>query len=447
MSARHRLGAWVALWQHYRAVFAHAWKERKAMGGGLLSVDEAEFLPAALSLQERPLSATARWTGRILMGLVFIALLWSFLGKIDIVVTATGKVIPSDRTKTITSIDVAAVRALHVQEGQFVHAGDVLIELDTSASDSERDKAQGDASMSGLQVARSLALIEAVNRLRPPQLPKIGGVSAEQWSAAQRQLLGQWQEFYTKLVRLDGQITQFSQDLPLATQRASDYKVLLRDHDVSEHAWIEKEQARIQLAGQLEDARNQRQALIAQTTKEAHDALTEGKKTAAASYQDARRAGERSKLLRLTAPVDGTVQQLNVHTVGAAVPAAQPLMLIVPQENHVEVEAFLENKDIGFVQKGQRAEVKADAFEYTKYGTIAAHVTHVSRDAIPDDKRGLIYSVKIALDKSTIDVDGKDLPLTAGMSISAEIKTGTRRVIEYVLSPLVRHQREALRER
>jgi hemolysin D len=175
--------------------------------------------------------------------------------------------------------------------------------------------------------------------------------------------------------------------------------------------------------------------------------MLEGTKIVASGAQDARRAGEHSKLLKLTAPVDGTVQQLSVHTVGGVVPAAQPLMQIVPTETRIEVEAFLENKDVGFVHVGQSAAVKIDAFEYTKYGTIAGLVNHVSQDAIQDEKKGLIYSTRVSLDKNSIFVDGKTLPLSAGMSVNVEIKTGTRRVIEYVLSPLMQHQREALHER
>lgn len=122
-------------------------------------------------------------------------------------------------------------------------------------------------------------------------------------------------------------------------------------------------------------------------------------------------------------------------------------MQIVPEQSVVEVEAFLENKDVGFVQEGQDAQVKIDTFEYTKYGTIPARVTHVSRDAIEDEKKGLIYSVMVTLDKTSIDVDGRKIKLSPGMSTTVEIKTGTRRVIEYVLSPLIQHARESLRER
>jgi hemolysin D len=447
MSAVHRFQAYRELWRHYGAVWRHAWQHRSSMRAGLLNEHEAEFLPAALALQEKPVSSTVHWTGRILMLLVLVALVWSVLGHIDIVVNATGKVIPSGHTKTITAVDVAVVRALKVQEGQKVKAGDLLIELDTSAPDAERDKAAGDSGAANLGVARSRALIAAIELSTAPQLPQVMGVAPAQWQTEASHLEGQYHDFKAKLTRIEGDIERFSQALPLATQRANDYKILLKDHDVSEHAWQEKEQARIELQGQLADAKNQRAALIAQTRKEAQDALTDAAKLAAASQQDARRAGEHSKLLQLTSPVDGTVQQLNVHTVGAAVPAAQPLMMIVPQERQVEVEAFLENKDTGFVEEGQAAAVKIDAFEYTKYGTIPAKVTHVSRDAIQDDKKGLIYSVRITLDQPSMAVDGKTMPLSAGMSVNAEIKTGTRRVIEYVLSPLMQHQREALHER
>lgn len=447
MSVRHRLQAWRELTQRYSAVFSHFWKVRSAMRTDFFNKHEAEFLPAGLSLQETPGSSSLRWTARLLMAMVVFTLLWSIFGHIDIIVNATGKIIPSARTKTIGSIDVASVRALYVTEGQEVHAGDVLIELDSSSSDAEHDKAVDSVAQATLQVARSLAMMGAVDHLQPPQLGAVPSGTNTQWQAAKQQLDGQYRDFFAKLTRLDGEIARYAKALPLATQRADDFKALLPDHTVSHHAWLEKEQAKVDLEGQLLDAKNQRAALIAQTRKEANDAMTEGRKIVAAAEQDQRRAGEHSKLLKLIAPVDGTVQQLTVHTVGGVVPAAQPLMQIVPKENVVEVEAFLENKDVGFVRVGQNAEVKIDAFDYAKYGTLNAKVKHVSQDAIQDDKKGLIYATKISLDKSSIFVDGKTLPLSAGMSVNVEIKTGTRRVIEYVLSPLVQHQREALHER
>jgi len=447
VSAWHRLQATGVLLGRYKESFSYFWKIRHSMGGGIFNEQEAEFLPAALSLQERPASASARLTAWLLMALLASALLWSIFGKMDIVVNATGKIIPSGHTKTIASIDVASVRALYVTEGQFVKAGDLLVELDSSAADAEHDKAVGGALEARLQMARSNALIEAVQRQQVPVLLHVDGATPAQWSVAAIQLDGQYRDFHAKLARLDDEILRYSQALPIATQVAQDFKALSENKDVSLHAWQEKEQVRIELEGQLHDASNQRASLIAQTIKETHDAMTDGSKVLQSSEQDARRNGEHSKLLKLTAPVDGTVQQLTVNTIGGVVPAAQPLMMIVPLEKQVEVEAMMENKDIGFVQEGQHAEVKIDAFDYTRYGTVPATVSHVSRDAIQDEKKGLIYSVKVALKQSTMQVDANNVSLSAGMSVNVEIKTGERRIIQYLLSPLIQHQREALHER
>jgi hemolysin D len=145
--------------------------------------------------------------------------------------------------------------------------------------------------------------------------------------------------------------------------------------------------------------------------------------------------------------VDGTVQQLAIHTVGGVVTEAQALMVVVPREGALELEAFLENKDIGFVHGGQTAAVKLETFPYTKYGIVGATVAHVSDDAIADDKKGLVYSVRLRLDRTDIQVDDRMVRLSAGMAASAEIKTGSRRVIEYFLSPLLQYQQESLRER
>ncbi|MFZ6724288.1 HlyD family type I secretion periplasmic adaptor subunit [Undibacterium sp. MH2W] len=452
MSFKYRWEALSDVLKRYASITAYSWKIRDSLSGGLLSEDEAEFLPAALSLQEKPVSTTARWTGRLLMLMIISALAWSIFGHMDIVVNAKGKIIPSSYTKTIASVDVASVRAVHVNEGQQVKAGEVLVELDTSGPDAEHDKASDNSKTEQLEMLRSEALINAIDGHVSggptlPALSTLSGIDAALYEDAQRQLRSQFDEYNTKLQRFNASIATYAEGLPLAQQRANNYKLLAENHDVSRTQWIEKEQQRIEIEGQLKDARNQRAALIAQTRKEAHDKLNEARKKMAESLQDARRAGEHSKLLKLTSPIDGSVQQLAVHTVGGVVPATQALMLIVPREHKVEVQAFVENKDIGFVHEGQRVEVKIDTFEYTKYGTVPGVVSYVARDAQDDRKRGLIYELKVILDQSTMNIDGKEMRLGPGMSVNVEVKTGDRRVIEYLLSPLIQHQHEALHER
>jgi membrane fusion protein, hemolysin D len=439
--------ALVDLAKRYRDTIVYHWRNRQAEIGKQYSKCEAEFLPASLALIERPLSPTARFTGLLLVLLVFIAIGWAVLSRVDIVVTATGKVIPSSRTKTIASVDVASVRAIFVVEGQSVRSGDVLVELNAGVFEADERKAEGDVSAARLEVARSNALIAAIDSRRPPTLTPLVGIAPERYAEAKSHLVGQYLDYQAKLAQLVGEIARYTQALPLAQERARIYEDLANTHDVSVNAWSEKKQAAIDLEGQLTQAQNARLSLVAETRRQALDSLSEAEKIVTSATQDAARAMSHAQLLTLRAPVDGSVQQLTVHTIGGVVPAAQPLMLIVPKEDKVEVEGYVENRDIGFVSEGQSAQVKVDAFDYTKHGMIHGLVDSISRDAVDDEKRGPIFKTNVSLDRMSIDVDGHQMLLTPGMTVQIEIKTGTRRVIEYVLSPLVRHRHESLNER
>jgi hemolysin D len=447
MSLKHRIEAWGALVTRYRQVWGHFWRQREALAPPDLRAEEAEFLPAALSLQAQPVSPAGRGVAWVLMLLVAALVAWSVIGRTDIVVNAQGKVIPGGRTKTVGALEVARVQALHVEEGQAVRAGEVLIELDPRLSDTEQDKAQGEFQAATLQRERATALLAALDSGRPPSLPVLAEAEPDRWDAARQHLQDQWRDYTARMARLDGEIRRYSQELPLVAQRARDYAELAQTRDVSRHAWMEKEQARLDLEGQIADLRHQKTALTAELRKSAQDTRTDASRQAAAAQQEVRKGRVRGDLLRLTAPVDGTVQQLAVHTVGGVVSPAQPLMQIVPKQTRVEMEAFIANRDVGFVREGQTARIKIDAFEYTKYGTLEATVAHVSRDAIPDEKRGPIYAIRLVLTRPVLLVQGQEQAITAGMSGSVEIKTGSRRLIEYVLSPLVQHARESLNER
>ncbi len=264
------------------------------------------------------------------------------------------------------------------------------------------------------------------------------------------------------------QIKRYEDALPLVVQRAADYALLAKDRDISAHSYSEKEQARIDLQGQLDDAKTQLITLTTETAKNAQNELFQATKIWSGAVQDRNKAQARSDQLNIFSPVDGVVQQLTVHTLGGVVPAAQPLMMIVPSKNNVELEAYIENKDIGFVQEGQIVKVKIETFDFTKYGTVPATISHVSRDAIDfsgngtgplasndgskknndgSGAKGLFYAVKVSLDSTSMMIDNKEKPLTPGMSASVEIKTGERRIISYVLSPLIKHTNESLRER
>lgn len=152
-------------------------------------------------------------------------------------------------------------------------------------------------------------------------------------------------------------------------------------------------------------------------------------------------------LQRLEAPVAGTVQQVSIHTIGGVVTPAQPLMVIVPEGDELIVEAWISNQDIGFVRAGQAATIKVDSFPFIRYGAIEGRVTTVSTDSIADDARGLVYAVQLKPERAAMTIDERTVPLSPGMTVSVEVMTGERRVIEYVTSPLVKRAVESARER
>ena len=447
MNLRHRLQAWLELLGRYANVFRFWWGKRHEMTAPALRVHEAEFLPAALALQHKPVSPTARWVARLLVLLLVVLLLWSIFGHIDITVDAQGKIIPDGQTKIITAVQVATVRTILVKDGKQVQAGQPLVILDSRAFENERKKSLADWQMAALQIARSEALIASIRSGRSPQMPQVTGVSHDLWEESAAHLQGQWADFVAKRDRLNADIARFGTALPIARHIAEDYDLLAKTQDVAQTDALTKKQAEVDLQGQLDAARTQQASLVAETRKNAEDDLAQATKEAADAQADAAKTQAEINQLVLRSPVAGTVQQMQIHTVGAAVPAAQALMQIVPQNSSVTMEAMLADKDVGFVHAGQNAEVKIDAFDYTKYGTIPATVSVIARDAVEDQKKGLQYAVRVTLLQPVLNVDGAKRSLDPGMSGTVEIRTGRRRLIEYFLSPLIRHTAESMHER
>lgn len=470
-----RLQATLDLLKRYGAVFRHAWHERKALDSRQRLPHEAQFLPAALELQETPVSPAPRIAMWLLMVFAFIALLWAIFGRMDVVAVAHGKIVPNDRTKVIQPIETATVKAIRVNDGQTVKAGEVLIELDTTNTAADTTRIANDLLTARLQAARAKALLASIVSGKSPAIGLVPDVDANRLAQDQRMLDGQYGEYQAKFARIDADIAKreaelrstqeivrkLEQTAPIARQRAQDFKDLVEKNFISKHGYLEKEQVRIEqeadlatqqsrikeLTAALQEGRGQRMSLVAETRRLALDSLNEAEQKATTYGQELVKAESRGKLMTLTAPVDGTVQQLAVHTVGGVVTPAQQLMMVVPKDNPIEVEAYVENKDIGFVNPGQEAVVKVETFPFTKYGTIDAKVTHVSSDAVNDEKRGLIFPTRVSLARATIQVETKTVNLSPGMAVTVEVKTAQRRVIEYFLSPLLQYKDESLRER
>lgn len=431
---------------------------------------EAEFLPAALEVLASPPSPTGRTVVWVIVSLFAVGVLWACVGRIDMVAVARGKLIPSDHSKVIQPLESGIVRAIHVRDGQDVTVGASLIELDPTVSGAEFERQAKELSAARVQIARLRALLAGENTLKSPD-----GADPALVALLRRMLIDQWGEHESRLeaARLlveqrramaagtQADIDRLEATVPMLTERAEAFKTLLEGGFVARMQYLEIEEQRITRVQALAMQRErllQDRAGLAEATKQMHalefefrrsrlGELAEWETRAASLAQEVVKAAQRSEVQRLTAPVDGVVQELAVHTLGGVVTPAQPLMVIVPRDHPLEVDAWVENKDIGFVSVDQPVEVKLDTFPFTTYGTIPGSILVVSRDAVQVDKVGLVYAARASLERSTITVDGQAMPLLAGMSVSVEIKTGQRRLIEFFLSPLLRHARESLRER
>ncbi|MFM8331839.1 MAG: HlyD family type I secretion periplasmic adaptor subunit [Candidatus Methylumidiphilus sp.] len=469
------LQANLELAQRYWQAFRRAWRQRAELDAPKRLPHEAQFLPAALALQETPLSPAPHVAMWLLIAFAASALAWSVFGQIDVVATAEGKTVSSGRIKLIQSLETAKVQAIHVTDGQTVKAGDVLVELDAADAHADRERVAFDLATARLQAARARALLAALDSGQPPPWQVLPTVPQAQWRDAGQLLQSQYAEYRARRARLDTtiqhreaerhssleRIHKLEQTAPLARQRADDMKNLVERKYVARHDWLQSEQTRLEQEGDLavershlleidaalREAEDEKRSLDAETRRVNQQALNDSTQQAAALEQALIKTNTRERLTRLTAPVAGAVQQLAVHTVGGVVTEAQALMAIVPADNPIEVEAFIQNKDIGFVKPGQPAELKIETFPYTKYGTLHAEVASVSHDAINDDKRGLVYSCRVKLRRTTIQVDGAEVRLGSGMAVAVEIKTGKRRVIEYFLSPLIQYRHESFIER
>jgi hemolysin D len=473
--------------------------ERKvvAFPGGAKQRDreELQFLPAALEIVETPPSPTGRAIGATIIALFFVAFVWACLGHVDIVATATGKIIPTGYSKVIQPYETGVVRAIRVTNGQKINSGDVLIELDPTINEGEALHLQVDLQSAQLDIARLRAALadtdDPLAEFRPPDNANPTVVAMQK-----RFLLAQTSEHRAKIGALDSQRAQKEAEvstiaatidkleavIPTIQERVNIRKTLneygsrLQYFEVLQQL-TESQQERLVQKSHYKEAQAALAAVIdtrAQTEAEYRRNLfgdmAEAERKAAGYAADLSRAEQRTKLQRLISPVDGVVQQLAVHTVGGVVTPAETLMVIVPDDTGLQVEAMVDNRDIGFVHIGDGVEVKVDTFDFTRYGLLHGTVQSISQDAItrevspdakPNDKsqagsgnassepkgQQLSYAALISLDRAQMQIEDKNVNLSPGMAVTAEIKTGSRRIITYLLSPLLRYKQNSLRER
>ena len=461
-------------------------------GGDQTPKNRREFLPAALEIVETPASPTGRAMALSIGGFFLIAVLWSCFGKVDIITTSPGRLQAIGGTKLIQPLDAGVVRAIKVHDGDHVQAGQVLIELDPTDAGADQSRLAHDLILAQLDVARLTALKRSAETGGAPEALIVPpGATADDKAQVEAALRSQIATQAAKVSALDEQIAEnraeergvassidkINASLPLLLEK----RRLRQDlHDRgygTTFTYLDAQQAVSDAQQDLpvEKARGQQaraagaslESQRAQAVAEYHQGvladLAKAEEKDNELTQELVKAKQKTAGAQLVAPTDGVAEDLAVHTVGGVVTPAQQLLVVVPDGVGVTVEAQLANRDVGFVRPGQDVAIKIEAFDFTHYGLVHGKVTAVSRDAFsapPPSCAGRAdcaaeaaqtasptYVARIALDRADMDIDGHRQPLTPGMAVTAEIKTGRRTIISYLLSPLVRKSSEAMHER
>jgi hemolysin D len=471
--------------------------------GGLVPTNddaaETAFLPAALELVETPASPLGRMLLYMICLLFTCVAVWSYFGKVDMVATAQGQIVPSGKVKIIQPLEIGVVSKIAVTDGQKVKAGDVLIEIDPTGSRAETARLHQAVMQGEVEIARLNAMSAAPDNTSKAvqaflaQLPD--GAAADTVSRQQDLLKSTLSQQAATLggidsdtaqkkaahAQIEAEIAKLEDTLPLIQKRADMRRDLIAkgyssvmEASQAQQTLIETRQALIEDRHKLEE----NDGALKQLAQQRAEAAAKFQATTLSQLadttrktDDARQQWIKAKDLAahrvLTAPVDGTVQQLAIHTIGGVVTPAQQLMVVVPADAKLEVEAMIQNKDIGFVHEGQKVELKLETFPFTRYGLRHGTVLDISRDAVtpqqqqpehgnaaggaatttPPASKDTLYKARISLDEPDMMVDGKKIMFTPGMTVTAEIKTGKQRVLQYLMDPLIRYKHDSFQER
>ncbi|MFI0844672.1 HlyD family type I secretion periplasmic adaptor subunit [Mesorhizobium sp. IMUNJ 23232] len=476
------------LWQAVREGVARDRQDKRPR----LNRNEREFQAAAIEILETPASPAARIFAGIIIVFVTGALIWSWFGRIDTFATIQGKLIPIGKVQVIEPLITGTVKAIHIKAGDHVALDAPLVELDPAQHVAERRKVAGDLAVAEVSVARLKAVLDAVANDTPPAQAGFTAPAGASPALVELQLLQMRQSlaaYRAEQASLEADIAQKRVEVEHGKRSLVERRKLVGLTGDRLKIFLELEQRGVGIKSNTIDARQGEQdQLMATVTEEGRIAELEATAATLAARKRERREAyldkiaselievdrsigalsqelakaelfERASLLK--SPVAGRVQQLQVNTQGQVVQTGQELMVIVPDGTALEIEAMLLNKDKGFVRDGQEVRVKLEAFPFTRYGTLDGKVLTVSNDAIPADAQAagaaketardaagpLVFPVRIGLDATSIRVQGEEVVLTPGMSVTAEIKTGERRVIEFLLDPLIEMKDEAFHER
>ncbi len=426
--------------------------------------DYREFLPEAMALERRPVNVFSRILIWGIAGLFITALLWAWLSSLDIVTVASGKVEPHSKTRVVQSMVKAAVSEIHVSENDMVKDGQLLVSLEDADMQAELLRLQQHEDQLRKDEQRYRKLMQWLENSDQNEIKSGDYLLLAQWhlylekkaEIAAMQVKLQAEKKRTRL-----EFEKYASILPILTNKEKNLKKLADKNMSSNQQYLDQKQLRLETGHDMQAAKvrleeiqasidmfKQKQVLLMQQT---YQEYAQKHKTSQESLQSVvQEIIKQQQVLdhyRLTAASDGKVHQLAVRGTGEVVMPAQQMMMIVPGDAVLEISALVKNSDIGFLHENQDVQIKIDAYPFTRYGLLHGKLVTIGSDAIVDEQQGLVYKIKVRPEKSYLDYQHRQLALVPGMTVSVEVITGKRRLLDYFLSPLQRYAAESIRER
>lgn len=427
--------------------------------------DKHEFTPLLVEIEERPTSPLGRSLLWSLFAFLTISLLWLFLAKIDVVVSARGKVVPDGEIKTLQPVETGVIGSILVKEGQSVKKGEVLMEIDPSVTESDLASKQKNLTLLELEIERLDAQINDRAFHPSSKCQDTAAIATQQMMYTSGKLAyDQQRQVLQEQIRQNDEATEAakadSSRLKQLLESAKEHEARLKEvlDIIAKKEYIDaknqrieyqeqltmKEHAIAQSQGKLNELNQQLRLVTQEYRNKLLTELTQKSKEATSLRTEVETTQFRNAKQQIIAPVDGTIGKLLVHTVGGVVTPAEKLLTVIPKGVPLIIKATVLNQDIGFVTKEMEAAVKIDTFDFQKYGLIHGEVKHIADDAIDDEKLGPVYEITIDPKETKLRVEGKELTINPGMSVTAELKVGKRRVIEFFIYPMIKYLDEGL---
>ena len=428
--------------------------------------DSYEFKPLLSEIEESPVSPLGRFTFWTIVSLIVVTALWLFIGKVDIVVNARGIVIPDGEAKIIQPLETGVVKEIAVKEGDFVHKGQLLISIDTSTTDAQLKAAAKNLEQSRIEAERLKSSGTSLTFN-----PKSSNTDLQEDLEIQKKL------YEENLISLKNnisskqqQIEQIKHQIASAEAQKRDYEFQLknareREQKLSEVidiiAYNQYQEAKdrtnnltesvnrteadiLRFYAQINEIQREISRLNADFKSQNLSAFAENKKRINELEANKEQIEFSNKNQIITAPCDGYIDKLYIHTIGGVVTPAQELIALTPADTPVVIKATVLNRDIGFIRKEMPVSLKIDTYDFQKYGILHGTVKSISQNSIEDEKLGPVYEIYVKPDEDTLIIEGKEQKLSTGMTLNAEIEIGERRIIEFFIYPLIKYLDEGI---